>query len=192
MYYNEYANSFDKGEIIINKLVLLLVLSMMVLVGCQVQTGNLSENNATFTNDEKPNQESVVAELAQNEDQDSEDAIDKNIEDTVEDGQQGGPKIDGKSQLTTLRKFIHQKKNPVELKQWMDQNLYKKAKEQIEDIGFDLLDEFKGIEDGQEFYLTSDGLVIYYQPYVYTPYAYGPLKLYFNYSDLDHLIIPKP
>ena len=42
------------------------------------------------------------------------------------------------------------------------------------------------------FYMTDDGLVIYYQIYVYTPYAYGPLELFFNYSELEHVIIPKP
>jgi len=70
------------------------------------------------------------------------------------------------------------------------QDLFQKAKKQIEELDFPLLDDFKGIEDKQEFYMTSDGLVIYYQPYVYTPYAYGPLELYFDYDELSQLIIP--
>ncbi len=72
------------------------------------------------------------------------------------------------------------------------QDLFEKGKKQIEELGIHLLDDFKGIEDEQEFYMTDDGLVIYYQIYVYTPYAYGPLELFFNYSELEHLIIPKP
>jgi len=34
----------------------------------------------------------------------------------------------------------------------------------------------EGIEDKQGFYLTDTSLVIYYQEYIYTPHAVGPLE----------------
>ena len=72
------------------------------------------------------------------------------------------------------------------------QDLFEKGNVQLENFEFPLLDEFKGIDEGQEFYLTEYQLVVYYQPYVYTPHAYGPLKLYFEYEGLEKLAIPIP
>jgi hypothetical protein len=63
--------------------------------------------------------------------------------------------------------------------------LNEKAQPQLEQLDFELLDDFKGIENNQEFYLTADQLVIFYQPYVYTPHAYGILRLHYDLSDLD-------
>lgn len=62
--------------------------------------------------------------------------------------------------------------------------LTEESEAQIAVLDVDLIEEFKGIDELQEFYLTPYHLVIYYQPYVYTSHAYGPLKLYFSYAEL--------
>lgn len=50
-----------------------------------------------------------------------------------------------------------------------------------------LFTDFKGIQtDGQEFNLTNDAFVIYYQEGVYTPHAYGPLVFTIPYTDLKN------
>lgn len=54
---------------------------------------------------------------------------------------------------------------------------------QISDRGIRLLKPFNGIKDNQEFYLTQNSLVVFYQTYEYTPYYYGILK--FEIPDKD-------
>jgi len=49
-------------------------------------------------------------------------------------------------------------------------------KDKVNKLDYELFEEFKGIEDKQGFYLTDTALVIYYQEYVYTPHAVGPLE----------------
>ncbi len=49
---------------------------------------------------------------------------------------------------------------------------------------------FAGVKDNQEFYLTADGLVVYYQLYEYTPYAFGFLEFPIPYAQLADLLKP--
>lgn len=54
-----------------------------------------------------------------------------------------------------------------------------------------LLRKFDGIRENQEFYLTPDSLVIYYQLYEYTPYAWGFLKFSIPYGELSGILKPE-
>jgi hypothetical protein len=54
-----------------------------------------------------------------------------------------------------------------------------------------LLREFEGISDKQEYYLTEKELVVYYQLYDYTSYAYGFLEFYIPYQDITNIIDKK-
>ncbi|WLD91530.1 DUF3298 and DUF4163 domain-containing protein [Alkalihalobacillus sp. AL-G] len=51
------------------------------------------------------------------------------------------------------------------------------AKAYIKSENITLIEEYKGITDEQEYYLTNDTLVLFYQLYEYTPYAYGFLEI---------------
>ena len=48
-------------------------------------------------------------------------------------------------------------------------------------------EEFKGIIDNQQFYLTPDALVLYYQPGEFTPASYGLFEIAIPYSDIRDL-----
>jgi len=48
-------------------------------------------------------------------------------------------------------------------------------------------EEFKGISDNQQFYLTPDALVLYYQPGEFTPASYGLFEIAIPYSDIKDL-----
>lgn len=47
---------------------------------------------------------------------------------------------------------------------------------------------FAGVKDNQEFYLTKEGLVVYYQLYEYTPYAAGFLRFPIPYAAVADLL----
>lgn len=51
-----------------------------------------------------------------------------------------------------------------------------------------LLEEYKGVTPDQEFYLTPEELVIYYQVYEYNPYVYGLFKIPIKYNDIRSLL----
>lgn len=51
-----------------------------------------------------------------------------------------------------------------------------------------LLREFKGINENQEYYLTDRELVVFYQLYDYTPYAYGFLEFYIPYEKIENIL----
>lgn len=57
-------------------------------------------------------------------------------------------------------------------------------KKKLADEHVPLLREFDGIKEKQAYYLTEKELVIYYQLYDYTPYAYGFLEFYIPYSSI--------
>lgn len=59
---------------------------------------------------------------------------------------------------------------------------------QIAERQLPMLQPFRGIKDNQDFYLTPDSLVIYYQLYEYTPYAYGFLTFTIPLADLTPLL----
>lgn len=54
-----------------------------------------------------------------------------------------------------------------------------------------LLAPFGGINPEQTFYLTNAHFVLCYQPYEYTPYAYGLLKFPISYQSLKEYLAPK-
>lgn len=62
------------------------------------------------------------------------------------------------------------------------------AKQYIKDNDITLINEYNGITPNQKFYLTPDNLVLYYQVYDYTPYAYGLLKIPIPYSKIQNLL----
>lgn len=64
------------------------------------------------------------------------------------------------------------------------------ARKYIEKNDIMLINEYKGIEPNQEFYLTPDELVIYYQVYAYTPYAYGLFQIPIPYTQIQNLLGP--
>ena len=53
-----------------------------------------------------------------------------------------------------------------------------------------LLKPFAGVGPDEDYYLTPDSLVIYYQPYEYTPGAYGVLEFTIPYSQITGIIDP--
>ncbi len=60
----------------------------------------------------------------------------------------------------------------------------------IKENNITLLTPFEGVSGEQQFYLTPDSLVIYYQVYRYTPYYYGLFKIEIPYSKITNLIGP--
>ena len=64
-------------------------------------------------------------------------------------------------------------------------------KKKLAEDNIPLLREFEGIGDKQEYYLTDKELVVYYQLYDYTPYAYGFLEFYIPYGDIADIIEKK-
>ncbi|WP_251859744.1 DUF3298 and DUF4163 domain-containing protein [Clostridium sp. Marseille-Q2269] len=53
-----------------------------------------------------------------------------------------------------------------------------------------MLEEYKGLDPNQQFYLTPDSLVLYYPVYQYTPYAYGLFQIPIPYKDILNLLGP--
>lgn len=62
----------------------------------------------------------------------------------------------------------------------------RKAKES----GVPLLAEYKGLTEDQKFYLVPNFLVLYYQLYQYTPYAYGRFEVKIPYTEIQSLLYP--
>lgn len=60
--------------------------------------------------------------------------------------------------------------------------------QQIAAYQIPMLKPFKGIGGNQEFYLSADGLVVYYQLYEYTPYFYGFLKFTIPYGQISDIL----
>jgi hypothetical protein len=53
-----------------------------------------------------------------------------------------------------------------------------------------LLKPFAGTGPNENYYLTLNSLIIYYQPYVYTPGAYGVLEFTIPYQQIGELVDP--
>lgn len=64
------------------------------------------------------------------------------------------------------------------------------AKQYIRDNNVQLINEYKGITTNQQYYLTPDTLVLYYQVYEYTPYYYGLFKIEIPYNKIENLLTP--
>lgn len=64
------------------------------------------------------------------------------------------------------------------------------SKQYIKDNNINLINEYKGITEDQQYYLTPTSLVLYYQVYEYTPYYYGLFKIEIPYEKLKNIQIP--
>lgn len=64
------------------------------------------------------------------------------------------------------------------------------AKNYIKENNIGLINEYNGIVPNQQYYLTPDALVIYYQVYDYTPYYYGLFKIEIPYDKITNLLTP--
>jgi uncharacterized protein YegP (UPF0339 family) len=67
----------------------------------------------------------------------------------------------------------------------------KMIKHEIKEKDVPLIAEFSGISEDEDFYLTEKALVIYFQLYEYTPYAYGIPEFSVPYKALQSVINPK-
>ncbi|ACQ52415.1 DUF3298 domain-containing protein [Clostridium botulinum] len=68
--------------------------------------------------------------------------------------------------------------------------LEQKVKEYIKVNNVPLLEEYKGLHEDQQFYLTPNSLVLYYPIYEYTPYAYGLFQIPIPFKDILNLLGP--
>jgi len=64
------------------------------------------------------------------------------------------------------------------------------AQEYIKTNNITLINKYNGITPNQQYYLTPDKLVLYYQVYEYTPYYYGLFKIEIPYGKMENLITP--
>jgi len=64
------------------------------------------------------------------------------------------------------------------------------AQEYIKTNNITLINKYNGITPNQQYYLTPDKLVLYYQVYEYTPYYYGLFKIEIPYEKMENLITP--
>ncbi|WP_446899770.1 DUF3298 domain-containing protein [Clostridium sp. LBM24168] len=64
------------------------------------------------------------------------------------------------------------------------------AYQYIKDNNITLINDYNGITQDQQYYLTPDSLVIYYQIYEYTPYVYGLFKIEIPYEKIKDIINP--
>lgn len=51
--------------------------------------------------------------------------------------------------------------------------------------------EFKGLDDSAEIFLQDEKLIVVFQEYAYTPYAYGPLIFQIPFSKINHFLSSK-
>ncbi|AQS60034.1 DUF3298 and DUF4163 domain-containing protein [Desulforamulus ferrireducens] len=61
-------------------------------------------------------------------------------------------------------------------------------RQQIEEKGLTLIREFTGITDNEDFYLTEDSLVVYFQELEYTIHADGTPEFVIPYQRIEHLL----
>ena len=64
------------------------------------------------------------------------------------------------------------------------------VQEYIKTNNITLINKYNGITPNQQYYLTPDKLVLYYQVYEYTPYYYGLFKIEIPYEKMENLITP--
>ena len=64
------------------------------------------------------------------------------------------------------------------------------AKQYIKDNNIQLISEYNGVTPNQQYYLTEKELILYYQPYEYTPGYYGVFKIEIPYNKIKNLITP--
>lgn len=66
-----------------------------------------------------------------------------------------------------------------------------RIKQEIAEKDIPLIAEFEAIKEDEDFYMTEDSLVIYFQLYEYTPYAYGFPSFSIPYEDLRKIVDPE-
>jgi hypothetical protein len=64
------------------------------------------------------------------------------------------------------------------------------ANQYIKENNIQLINPYGGVRPNQEYYLTEDNLIIYYQVYEYTPYYYGLFKIEIPYNEIKNLLSP--
>ncbi len=64
------------------------------------------------------------------------------------------------------------------------------AQKYIKENNILLINKYNGITKNQQYYLTENSLVLYYQIYEYTPYVYGLFKIEIPYSKILNIISP--
>ncbi len=69
--------------------------------------------------------------------------------------------------------------------------LSKIVKKEIKEKDIPLIVDFKGMNEDQEFYLTEKALILFYQLYEYTPYAYGIPEFIVPYFSIQDMIKEK-
>lgn len=65
------------------------------------------------------------------------------------------------------------------------------VRQQIKERDIPLIAPFQKIGENQDYYLTEDALVIYFQQYEYTPYVWGFPEFPIPYAQLADIIDPK-
>ncbi|NMM62519.1 DUF3298 and DUF4163 domain-containing protein [Clostridium sp. P21] len=64
------------------------------------------------------------------------------------------------------------------------------AQKYIKENNILLINKYNGITENQQYYLTENSLVLYYQLYEYTPHSYGLFKIEIPYSKILNIIGP--
>lgn len=64
------------------------------------------------------------------------------------------------------------------------------ANDYIANNNIQLINPYDGVRPNQQYYLTPNSLVMYYQVYEYTPYYYGLFKIEIPYSKIRNLTTP--
>jgi len=62
------------------------------------------------------------------------------------------------------------------------------AMEKCDENEVPLLSDYEGLCDNQQFYLTPNGLVLFYQVDEYTPKSYGLFRIPIHYNEIEHLL----
>lgn len=62
------------------------------------------------------------------------------------------------------------------------------AVREAEEAEVPFIADYKGVVDNQQFYLTPNGIVLFYQVYEYTPYSYGLFRITIPYNEIKGIL----